>query len=128
MSESFDSRDILANPTTIESTTSSPVVVADAITTETLFDGFTVMGGVDSDSSSSSIAMVVRDSTDALTLSNNTIQSADAQDGADGLDGSNGVDGGDGSDGAISKAVKPKSVMMLVLDLGGAGGNNSVQT
>ena len=92
MSESFDSRDILANPTTIESTTSSPVVVADAITTETLFDGFTVMGGVDSDSSSSSIAVVVRDSTDSLTLSNNTIQSADAQDGADGLDGSNGVE------------------------------------
>ena len=50
MSESFDSRDIFANPTTIESTTSSPVVVADSINTETRFDGFTIMGGVDSDS------------------------------------------------------------------------------
>ena len=90
MSESFDSRDILSNPTTIESTTSSPVVVADSIEVETLFDGFTVMGGVDSNSSSSSIAMVIRDSSDALTLSNNTIQAADAQDGADGLDGADG--------------------------------------
>ena len=70
------------------------------------------MGGVDSDSSSSSIALwFVRDSTDSLTLSNNTIQSADAQDGADGLDGSDGVDGGDGSDGAMSKSIQPSCVM-----------------
>ena len=127
MSESFDSRDILGSPTTIESTTSTPTVTVDTITTETLFDGFTVLGGVDSSTGSSSIAMVVRDSTDAFTLSNNIIQAADAQDGEDGLDGTDGVDGGNGQDGAMSKLIQKSCSDSSQIEAGGSGGSNTCQ-
>ncbi|MEC7984255.1 MAG: MopE-related protein [Myxococcota bacterium] len=102
MDESFDGRNLSTPTTTINGDGSSPTVVFSNITTGTTLDGFYVQGNADSAPGSSSIAVFIEDSSDALVLSNNDIFSSDAQDGTDGSNGSDGSDGDSGESGLES--------------------------
>jgi hypothetical protein len=74
-------------------------VIADGITTATVFEGFIVYGGSAFGASANSYAFWIRNSNSNLVIRNNLVFGGDAGDGAEGSVGSLGTDGGSGQPG-----------------------------
>ena len=120
----FAQRDATLFTTVIEGTGSSAdspaTVCARDISSDTLFDGFTVIGASAAGGGQSAIAVWLQDCDAGLTLANNIIEADDGRDGddgADGADGDDGSDGVDGTDGAYNDCTD--------LPYGGSGGGST---
>ncbi len=86
-------RDISINETIIRGQ-STVAVTADALTTATTLDGFTVQGfDAPGSSGGATIAVLVSDSSSNFSIGNCTIEGGTGGDGADGEDGTNGASG-----------------------------------
>ncbi len=96
-------RNVAATNTTLRGPTvlagHSRTVIADGITTATVFEGFVVYGGRTFGASSNTYAFWLRNSNANLVIRNNLVFGGDAGDGADGAAGGLGTDGGSGQPG-----------------------------
>jgi len=120
----FTLRDIPTYTTTLDgvgSTFASPAtVVARDIVSNTVFEGFTVLGNTRPGLGQSAVAMWIEDCSDGLVIRNNVIDAASARDGQDGGAGGEGTDGADGADG-----IDGSTSTCSTLPDGGAGGANT---
>jgi len=111
-SSDFKKRDIHLNVTVImgEDFTASQPGAVNAVSIAgkaqaTALDGFTVFGRNNMAGGGSTYAVYVRDCTDGLMVSHNTIEAGAGGAGAKGADGMNGTQGGSGEDGASAFGV-----------------------
>lgn len=99
-SSDFSQRDVTGTGTVIHgAATPSPTVLADTITSPTVFEGFVVHGPSVTSPGENSVAMSIVDSTSDLEVKNNVIVAGLAAAGADGSHGATGADGDDGQPG-----------------------------
>jgi len=94
----------------------------------TVVDGFTIFGRNNTAAGGSTYAIHVRNCTDAVLLSNNTIESGSAGSGDKGADGSNGASGGDGTDGDGAFGASTDNCGALDPSLPRPGGEAGEQT
>ena len=96
----------------------------------TVLDGFTVFGHNNMIPGGSSYAVYVKDCTDGLRISHNTIEAGSAGAGSKGNNGMNGNPGNSGEDGAYAFGVGTDDCTKIFPVLprpGGAGGTNSCE-
>ena len=118
----FDERDPSLYTSSVKGS-SSPTVLASKIISETVFDGFEVLGPTITAAGGDSIAVWVEDSDSDFTFSNNEVVAGNGVNGVSGPDGGDGTDGSDGGDGVDGGFANCSS-----LPAGGLGGANACGT